>query len=363
MTSLRSSLLLLAALPLGLPSAHAAAASAANPAAPAAKASAPIVAALVRPERRDIHRFITLPATLQPRQQATLYAKVPGYLKSIAVDKGDTVKAGQTLAVIEVPELEADRLRQQAEVSVAESAHRRLAAAQRQSPDLITPLALDEAAGRLAIAKASLDRTQLLLDYARLTAPFDGVVTARNVDPGAFVPAATGGSVASGGAILTLMDFSVLRLQVAVPELPAALIAVGQPVVFTAESLPGRSWSGRIDRHAHALDSATRTLLIEADVSNADLRLRPGMYATARIGVEKHSQALTLPAAAVVQEKAAAYVFKHASGKAVRSPVKLGFNDGERIEIVDGLAEGEGVLLAKGGTLAHEQPVTLVESR
>ncbi|HXJ75274.1 MAG TPA: efflux RND transporter periplasmic adaptor subunit, partial [Candidatus Dormibacteraeota bacterium] len=180
----------------------------------------PLEVKVTRPTRGEIIRYVTLPGTIRANQQATLYAKVPGYLKSIAVDKGDKVRAGQALGEIEVPELVAERARYraelaraQAEVRVAELESARLGKARTQSPDLIVPQAVDAAEGRLAMAqagiesaKANLERTEMLLAFSRLTAPFSGVVTMRHVDPGAFIPAATGGSPASA-AVLTLMDF------------------------------------------------------------------------------------------------------------------------------------------------------------
>lgn len=309
--------------------------------------------------RGDVIRYVTLPATVRPARQATLYAKVPGYLKSLAVDKGDPVRAGQALAEIEVPELAADLTRQKAEVTVAESAHRRLAGAQAKSPDLITPLAVEEAAGRLAMARASLERTETLLAFARITAPFGGVVTARFVDPGAFIPAATSGSAANNAAVLTVMDFSTVRLSIALPEIDAPLAAVGQPVTFTCEALPGKTFTATVARVGYALDAATRTMAVEADVPNPGLVLRPGLYATARIGVEEHKGVMTLGAEALVTEKAATFVFKAVDGKARKAAVKVGFNDGSRFEVMEGVAPSDRVLLPGKLALVDGQPVSV----
>src|SRR5215203_5025290 len=113
---------------------------------------------VVTPQRGDIQRFITLPGTLRPNQQVTLHAKVAGYLKSIAVDKGDRVKAGQPLAELEMPELVAERARHEAELRIAQSESDRVKAARAKAPDLITPQAADTAAARLAVAEASLQQ-------------------------------------------------------------------------------------------------------------------------------------------------------------------------------------------------------------
>jgi membrane fusion protein (multidrug efflux system) len=315
------------------------------------------------PARGDIHRFVTLPGSLKASQQATLYAKVPGYLKSLLVDKGDRVTAGQALGEIEVPELEAEAVKFRAEVKVAETDYDRLKAAQKSAPDLVTPQSVDEALGRLDIARANLERTETLLKYRCLTAPFSGVVTARFVDPGAFIPSATSGSAAQTAAIVTLMDFNTVRAQVAVPELEAALVRVGQPVRMTTESLPGKIFEGTVSRHSYALDEATRSVLVEADLPNVDLVLRPGMYATIKVGVEKHTDALLIPSAALVTEKSGASVLIAVDGKAKKLAVKAGFNDGVKAEVLSGLTGSEVVILSGKAPPADGAAVTVMEGR
>ena len=315
------------------------------------------------PRRGDIHRFVTLPGTLRPNQQVTLHAKVPGYLKSITVDRGDAVRAGQLLAEIEMPELVAERARHEAELRIAKAEYARVRAARDKAPDLITPQAIDAAEARVAIADAALAQNSAMLAFGRIVAPFAGIITARAVDVGAFVPAATASSNPAAAAIVTVMDYSTIRARVAVPEVEAARVKEGQPVILATDALPGRTFRGTVSRHSGALDEATRSLTVEADLPNADLTLRPGMYASIRIGVELHQGALLIPAAALVKEKAATYVFTLADGKAARLSVKAGFNDGTNAEILDGLAENARVILPGKATLAPGQAVKAVEAR
>src|SRR5260370_11753267 len=195
----------------------------------------PTTVQVVQPKRGPITRSVTLPGEVKAYQQATLYAKVGGYLKTITVDKGDPVKEGDLIADIEVPELLADRARYKAEVEVAALDYNRLIESQKKAPDLVVPQTVDDAKGKLDVAKASLERTETLLNFAKITAPFAGIVTPRLVEPGAFIPAATSGSAAQTAAIDTLADFSKVRVQVAVPELEASLIAAGQPARITVE--------------------------------------------------------------------------------------------------------------------------------
>ncbi len=329
----------------------------------AAEAPKPVDVKTTHPARGEIIRFVTLPGAIKANQQATLYAKVAGYLKSLAVDKGDRVQAGQALGEIEVPELLADLARFKAEVAVAETDFQRTRNAQSKSPDLVTPRSVDEAKGRFDIARANLERTETLLRYANVTAPFSGIVTARYVDPGAFIPSATSGSAAQTAAIVTLADFNIVRAQVALPEIEAALAQVGQPVKLSVEGLAGRTFAGKISRLSYALDDATRTMLVEADLPNADLALRPGMYATVKVGVERHTDALLIPVEALVVEKVKTFVFTLVEGKAKKVLVKVGFDDGKSVEILDGLSGDEQVILTGKLTLIDGQSVKLTEAK
>ncbi|MCX7010770.1 MAG: efflux RND transporter periplasmic adaptor subunit [Kiritimatiellaeota bacterium] len=263
---------------------------------------APVNVQLVRPQRGAISRSVTLPGSVAAWQQATLYAKVGGYLKSIAVDKGDDVKAGDTLAEIEVPELLADRAKYRADVNVAEVDFKRVSEAQQKAPDLVTPQSVNDARGKFEIAQANLARIETLLGFTKIIAPFAGIITRRQVDPGAFIPAATSGSAAQNAALVTLADFSTVRVNVAVPEPEVPLVKKDAPALISFQELPGKTFTGTVARIAYALDDATRTMLAEIDLPNADHALRPGMYAIVKLGLEKHSDALLVPAAAVLVE-------------------------------------------------------------
>lgn len=309
--------------------------------------------------RGDVIRYVTLPGTLKANQQATLYAKVAGYLTKVVVDKGDEVKADQVLATIEVPELTADMKKFEADAKVADVELSRLLDAQKKAADLVVPQMLDKARGASDVAKANMQRTQTLLDFAKITAPFSGVITQRFIDSGAFVPAATSGSAAQNAALFTIMETTTLRAQVAMPELDAALAAKGQPVKVSPEALPGKTFEAKVSRTAGAIDEATRTMLIEADLPNKDGALRPGMYATVKIGVDHHDGVLTVPVEALAMEKTNAFVFKIADGKAKKTAVTLGFNDGAKAEVLTGVAEGEPVILVGKATFTDGQAVVV----
>jgi membrane fusion protein, multidrug efflux system len=287
-----------------------------------------------------ITRSVVLPAQVIAFQEATLYAKVSGYLKSIAVDKGDKVAAGAVLARIEIPELVAARAKQQAELKVAQADYSRLQESLQNAPDLVVPEMVDQARGRFEIARASLDQSKTLLGYATITAPFSGIITRRAVDPGALIQA--------NSAILGLMDFSKVRLQIAVPEIEASRVTVGQLVLVTTDNLPGMQFEGKVTRFTYALDAASRTMLTEVMLDNPQLALRPGMLVTAKMDIEHKESALRIPVESLVMEKANAFAFTVDANKAAKHPIKIGFNDGKNVEVLDGLAASDAIILAAG---------------
>jgi membrane fusion protein (multidrug efflux system) len=183
------------------------------------------------------------------------------------------------------------------------------------------------------------------------------------VDPGAFIPAATSGSAAQNAAIVTVADFNVVRAQVALPEIEASLTKVGQPVKLTVEGLAGKTFDAKISRLSYALDDATKTMLVEADLPNPDLLLRPSMYAMVRVGVDMHQDALLIPVDALVMEKANASVFLVEGGKAKKKPIQIGFNDGAKVEVLNGVSEPDQVILVGKLVLADGMPVNVVEAK
>ncbi len=328
------------------------------------KVAQPVTVETVLLTRGDIARSVTLPTfRILAYQEATLYAKVSGYLKTLTVDKGDAVKEGQLLAEIEVPELLADEAQYSAETEVARLNYERMTQARRRAPDLVVPQTVDDLRGQWEVARAKLQRTQTLLQYARITAPFAGVITARFVDPGAFIPAATSGTSAQSAALLTLMDFSRLRVQVFVPEPEVPFITNGVPVQVTVEELPGRPFSGSVTRFAYALDEATKTMLTEIELPNPTGELRPGMYASVQLEVERKAEAFLLPAAAVLTEKAGSFVFLVRDGKAKKTRVRTGFSDRVNVEITEGVEPGQPVILAHNQTLSDGQAVAATEAK
>ena len=317
----------------------------------------------VRLKKGEIVRRVTLPGNVMAYQEATLYAKVAGYLKMIAVDKGDNVKTGDVLAEIEAPEMVADLVKEKAEAEAAAMDFRRVSEAQHKASDLVTPQTMDTAKAKADVARAGVQRIETLLDYAKITAPFAGVITKRWADRGALIPAATSSSAAKSAAVVTLMDFSTVRVDVAVPDTEAPLVKKDLPVKVTVDELPGRNFDGTITRFAYALDESTKTMATEIEIANPDLALRPGMWANVQNDLQKKTDAQLLPAEALVTEKNKTSVFVARDGKAQKVPIKTGFDDGINVEVTGGLTPKDAVILAGKQAVTDGQPVKAVASK
>src|SRR5437016_5306739 len=288
----------------------------------------------IRPKRGQIVHTVTLPGNVMAYQEATLYAKVAGYLKTINVDKGDAVKEDDLLAEIEAPEMRADLIKARAEAEAAQLDFKRVTDAQKKASDLVVPQTVDAAKAKSGVAVAGLQRIETLLSYAKISAPFSGVITKRWVDPGALIPAATSSSVAKSAAVVTLMDFTTVRINVAVPDTEAPFVKKDLPVKVTVDELPGHAFKGTITRFAYALDESTKTMATEIEISNPDLALRPGMWASVEIKLQKKENALLVPAEALVTEKDKMSIFVVRDHKALKVPVVTGFDDGASVEIL-----------------------------
>jgi RND family efflux transporter MFP subunit len=323
---------------------------------------------IAHPHQGEIYRYINLPGEVHPLYQVTLFAKIDGYLKTLTVDKGDSVKAGDLIADIEVPELQANLVKYKAEVELAEAEFKEISESPTNNPVGGSPSAAQEAQnrisvakGKLSLAKANLANTEAMLNYARITAPFDGIITKRFVDPGAYIPVPNAADTPEAAAIVNLTDFKTLRMQVAVPEIEAPHIAIGEPVRWTTDDLPGQNFDGAVTRAYWALNEATKTMLTEVQMTNRDMMLKPGMLVDARIGIEKKENALLVPASAIVKEKANVSLFVLVDGRAKKKVVQSGFNDGTNVEITGGVNLDDSVIVPGEQGLHEGQLVKAAE--
>ncbi len=336
---------------------------------PGTAGSAPAVS-VVRPERGAMTRSITLPGDLVGLYESALHAKVTGYLKSIRVDKGDWVKKGELLAEIEVPELEQKLQRARANLAVRRGTYERLQRVWETDRRLVAREDVDIAQGQFEQAKAEVEELEALVGYTHIVAPFDGVVTARFVDPGALIQASGHGGAletegsspgkGNNGPIVTVAAIDTLRVYVYVPEEETSLVKVGIPVTLRLREFPGREFTASVTRFATALDLSTRTMLVEADIENPRHELYPGMYADVQIELARHEGALKLPASAVGASGDASFVYVVREGRLVKLPVTVGFTIDGWVEIASGLNGDESVVGTVTPALSEGESVRAV---
>ncbi|MGH7968364.1 MAG: efflux RND transporter periplasmic adaptor subunit [Limisphaerales bacterium] len=314
--------------------------------------------AVARVSRQDVFKEVTIPAEFKPYLQVELHAKVSGYVDQISVDIGDTVKAGQLLATLEVPELkdEVDRAvaaekRAEADYRDAHLLFTRLEDTGKAVPNSVAQQELDAAEAKdgtaeaaVAAAKAEVERYQTMLAYTRITAPFDGVITHRYADPGSLIQAGTSSDTQSM-PLVRLSDNYRLRLDFPVSVAYVKDIRRGDQVDVRVESLEGKSFTGIISRFAQKVDEDTRTMITEIEVPNPKLELVPGMYATLGLRVERHDKALTIPTEATSPWKNPTVYVVGADGAIQERPVALGLETPSCYEVVSGLKEGDLVII------------------
>src|SRR5271170_3239306 len=300
---------------------------------------------VVHPRQGDIAKTIDLPGDVVGYYEAALHAKVTGYLRSISVDKGDSVKKGQVLAEIEVPELQSNLMQSQANLEMQRITYDRMKKVQQSDSRLIAQQDVDMAYAKYREAQAAVATLQTMYGYTKIIAPFDGVITGRFADPGALIRAGEGdigvdetsglvspgategaGGHRSGGPVLTMAKIDKLRVYVYVPEGSCALVRRGIPATLRFEEFPGRKFTGVVARYANALDLATRTMMTEIDIDNPSRQLYPRMYAHVTLDLVRHPNALRLPVRAIGAMDVSPFVYVVENGRLTKRPISIGIN-------------------------------------
>ena len=349
----------------------------------------PIVPVFVtKLQQRPLMRSLEIPATLRADQRADLFAYVSGYVTAVHVDIGSRVKKGDSLLEISVPEMR-DEMRRAAALLGAKRAHVAVAKATldlqkittRRQEDLarekaISQQALDEALGQLtrvqalllvaesevAVAQAEMMRLETLVGYATLRAPFDGTITRRGFDPGAFVRSAAEGEMRP---IFHLVDLSRIRVVLDIPQSDAPFVQPKTSIVVVLPALAGtqfEQFEATVTRTSVGLDPGTRTMRAEADLDNSEGRLAPGMYARVTVVLEAKENALLLPSQALRIDGDETSVLVARDGVAVAIPVQTGYDDGSWTEILGGpLLRGDLIITAANSSVAPKSRVKPVE--
>ncbi|MCC7421410.1 MAG: efflux RND transporter periplasmic adaptor subunit [Planctomycetaceae bacterium] len=214
------------------------------------------------------------------------------------------------------------------------------------------------AQARLRVAEANLARTETLVSFTEIKAPFDGCVTLRHVDTGHYVQPAGGGTAKS---LLVVARTDRVRVFVDVPESDAQHVDKNDAATVTVQALRGASIQGSVARTSWSLDTSNRSLRVEIDFDNDQSRLRPGMYATAQIILDEHAEVLTVPATAIVRDGDSTSVCLVHEGKVKRKPVRLGMKQGDRIEVMEGLSPDDVIVLTGAGSLQDGQSVAIAD--
>src|SRR6516164_2529694 len=341
---------------------------------------------VVHPRRVTVAQRLQTNATLAAFEKADLFAKVTGYLSDVRVDIGDHVKAGQVLAVIEIPELQQQLAEDEAQLASKQSA---LETARRQVDHDRANRALQDitlkrnevlfkdqwvpaqmvdqnradtavaranvgiakanrtlAARQIDLAAATVEKTKALLGYTQIVAPFDGVVARRLVNRGDLVQPPTGTLMRP---LFTVQRIDTIRVFCDVPESDVPHLHIGDPAIVKPSGFDGKPFIGRVTRFSLRLDPETRNMPTEIDLPNPDERLYPGMYATVSLEMNRHPDALTLPATAVGSDGDGSFVDTISDNRITRLAIKTGLTDNGRIEVTAGLPEETPVVATING--------------
>jgi RND family efflux transporter MFP subunit len=285
-------------------------------------------------------RVLTLPADVRAFYQSTIYAKVSGYVKSIKVDKGDSVRKGQILGVLESPEVDQQVAAAASDLVIKQRTFERYRTLVRK--DYVSRQDFDTARAQYKVAVATLRQTRALQEYKLLRAPFDGTVTARYVDPGALIPAATG-STASALPLVDVADLRRLRVTMFVQQDAAAFVREGDAVTIVDDHRPDKPIEAQISLLSRALDPRSRSMLCEVWLNNRD-DIYPGTFVHVTLHLTTPSLP-TVPSTALLLRNNRMTVAVVRDNHVHIAPVKLGVDDGHTVQIAEGVRPGELVAL------------------
>jgi RND family efflux transporter MFP subunit len=337
-----------------------------------AQASAIPYVDVVSPKASADADEIALPGSTSAFNDTPIYARTSGYVKHWYVDIGAHVKKGQLLATIETPELDQQLQQARADLENAEAnLHLATTTAARWQhlleSDSVSHQETDQAVSdfhsKQALvnsSKANVERLEQLQAFERVSAPFDGVVTARNTDIGALVQA---GDNSGPKELFHMAAIQTLRVYVAVPETYAALVRNREQAKLTLDAFPGETLTGTIVRNADAIDATTRTLNVEVDVPNPTGRLLPGAYAFVHLRVPPHPGSVTIPSNALLFRAEGLRAGVVRNGHVELTPITIGQDYGSTVEVISGLSVRDTVIVNPSDSLANGAAVQLVAKK
>lgn len=325
---------------------------------------------VIHPDGAAPAQELRLPGNTQPFSDAPIYARTSGYVTKWYYDIGAAVKQGTVLADIATPEIDQQLRQARADLATAE-ANQRLAqiTADRYETllktDSVTKQDRDNAAGAQEAQKATVQsrqadvaRLEQLQSFEKVIAPFDGVVTARNIDVGTLV-------AAGGGPreLFHMTTTSTLRIYVSVPETFAKLASMEAPVSVTFDSFPGEKFPGKVVRNANAIDANSRTLNVEVDLDNKQGEILPGAYGFVHFSLAGARASLIIPANTLLFRSEGLRVAVIRDGKAELTPITIGRDYGDKVEVLSGLKAEDQVILDPSDSLVSGTPVKIAEPK
>jgi membrane fusion protein, multidrug efflux system len=314
-------------------------------------------------------RRLTLPATIQGYVETPVFAKIAGYLKEIRVDKGDRIRKGQVLAILESPELDEQ---------VADAKHNLWlqSITDKRNQGLVLKLGIsqqtaDNSHGSMLQARDTYAQLRAMQAYEVITAPFDGIVTARYLDPGALVAQTTTPTNSyllshiseTATPVVMLATLSPLRVYASAPQNVANFIYNGAPATISVEQRPGRDVTAHVARHPEALDSTTRLMLVEADLPNSDGALYPGMYGTMSVTVKVPSSAPLVPDDVLIFRDNKVLVPVVRNSIVHLAPVTLGYDNGYAVESTSGISMNDLIAVNLGQSATEGQRVQPIQQK
>lgn len=321
------------------------------------------------PMRAAALQTLMLPGDIQAYQRAGIYARTSGYLKAWHADIGTHVRSGQLLAEIEAPEVDAQLEQARSDAAMASANYQIAKVTADRWADLLAKNAVSKQSAQenlsimkarqatLSAALANVRRLEQLQSYEKVYAPFDGVITARNVDVGALIDA---GNTGQPAALFELAETDRLRIFADVPQHDAPYVAPGTHAQLSLSQFPGRKFGGTVARTSGAIDPRTRTLRVEVDMDNPDGVLLPGAFAQVSLTLAHANPGLSLPANTLLfRPQGVQVAVVDASGVVSLRAVTLGRDFGTRVEIRDGLAGNERVVLNPSDAISVGQAVRI----
>jgi RND family efflux transporter MFP subunit len=327
--------------------------------------------AVTTPSQGAAAQEITLPANTQAFIDTPIYARTSGYLRKWYADIGTRVHAGELLAVIETPELDEQVRQAESEVATAQAnlqiaditAARwtkllaKNAVSKQETDQASSDLKARQSA--LSAAESNVKRLQQLQGFEKIYAPFDGVITARNIDIGSLIQA--GDSNSPQAELFHMAANDKLRLFVPVPEVYANAVKNGSRITVTSDALPNQKFVGTIVRNSDAIDLSSRTLNVEVDVLNSDHKLLPGQYAFIHLPIPAAASSMTLPANALLFRAEGLRVGVVRDGVARLVPIEIGHDYGAKVEVIAGLTSQDQVILNPPDSLSDGEKVKIAK--